>query len=454
MKYVKEEKRWHWWRQEGGKRSHDAVSIKQLQKKYPELVKADTKEGSESAAKKWWEDKLKALEADAVPPRPTRIRIATGEVVPIEVATRIHEALQRAGIDTAKLDAAGKAQLFQTLLPRLEHISEPEAPDPDKSITHHTGKYKKKAERDTHAGIIAPGRYQKIINSLDWYGKFLVEESLDSIDSIDADMLDAFYAWLHIQHKQKKLSIYTARDHWQVFRVWVQWLAEKRLIQLPLNINAKRFRFKLPKVKYRYWTAKEFQETYKAASDRMKLYLLLVANCGFYASDIAAIKKKVEFKPKLGVIERQRTKTGDKLDEGYESNSTVPTVKYWLWPETLKLLKEQLSDDPNICLRNEDGGPLWQDGITEDGRYFRNDNIASAYKRLVRDKLELEDPNTLENLRKSSAQFLSDSEYRDCANTFGGWSPRGVREKHYTEVSDERFKEALSFLRESYGFSS
>jgi hypothetical protein len=81
----------------------------------------------------------------------------------------------------------------------------------------------------------------------------------------------------------------------------------------------------------------EFRQVYQPAQDRLKLYLLLIANCGFYASDIGSLRKS-ELDLKKGTITRQRTKTGDDFDRTkYHSASNVPDTTYVLWPETLRL---------------------------------------------------------------------------------------------------------------------
>lgn len=224
---------------------------------------------------------------------------------------------------------------------------------------------------------------------------------------------------------------------------------------MPLNINAKRFKFDCPKVKYRYWDKSEFQTVYTQAHDRLKLYLLLVANCGFYASDIGSLKKS-EIDLKKGTITRQRTKTGDDLDlEKYEPSSNVPMTTYYLWPETLKLLREQITKGKEpLALLNEDGGPLWKDGVypsghAKAGQYWKINNILSIYSRFCKSH-KIDNPPTFEMLRKTSAQFLSDSDYKDCADMFGGWAASTTRTKHYTEITPVRFKEACTFLRSCY----
>ena len=78
------------------------------------------------------------------------------------------------------------------------------------------------------------------------------------------------------------------------------------------------------------------------ATDRDKLYLLLMMNCGFTQVDIANLKQdEVDFK--AGTITRKRSKTQD-----YDK---VPTVRYPLWKTTLALLKVFHDQKGDLVLR-------------------------------------------------------------------------------------------------------
>jgi hypothetical protein len=42
-------------------------------------------------------------------------------------------------------------------------------------------------------------------------------------------------------------------------------------------------------------------------------------------------------------------------------------------------------------------------------------------------------------------------EFAACARYFGGWSPRGVSERHYIAVPQATFDRAVMWLAKSYG---
>ncbi len=113
------------------------------------------------------------------------------------------------------------------------------------------------------------------------------------------------------------------------------------------------------------------------APERVRLYVLLALNLGAYQSDIGSIKlTEIEERDGGTFIVRGREKTSHQND--FKS-------MHYIWPEVAKLLKSHLaSSDPQtnpqgLALLNEDGQPLYQS--KDDGK---NDNIATAYGRLIR----------------------------------------------------------------------
>lgn len=394
-----------------------------------------TKEASEAKANDWWTQKRAEIEATPM-----------DDLAKLEA--KFSKALTAIGRkpDIAELggvDAIDGLRVLRMVKEDKYTTNKPTA------IKDQIQAYRHNAQMEVKATKIKPGRYVKIDNSLKWLEKFIDERDITSLTELNEDFVKTYSLWLTEQQKVKKLfGIFSRRDHWQLFRVWVIDLAERRLIPMPMNILSKKFLVQVPKLKYRYWTREEFQNMYSRTTERNKLFLLLTANCGFYNSDIGCLKKS-ELDLKKGSITRQRTKTGEELEVNHLPSNGVPVITWYLWPETLKLLKKHLSNDPVLALTNEDGGCLWKDGVHANGKYWKIDNIHTAFSRMVK-SLKIEDYNTIENLRKTSAQFLSDSEYRDCVKQFGGWAERDIEKTNYVAVTEERFKKACMWLRGKY----
>ena len=132
-------------------------------------------------------------------------------------------------------------------------------------------------------------------------------------------------------------------------------------------------------------------------------------NCGMYQSDISDLVWS-EFDASRGTITRKRSKTGD-----FEN---APEVTWYLWPETLRLLKKYANRDKTILnqkktadtgkdcvslLVTAEGRPLVAKSIAEE-KGKRCDNIKSAYVRLA-NRLNVP-AKPLMLIRKTSSSLL------------------------------------------------
>ena len=161
-----------------------------------------------------------------------------------------------------------------------------------------------------------------------------------------------------------------------------------------------------------------------------------------YQSDISDLAiEEVDWV--TGRLRRTRSKTPD-----------GPVVTYQLWPETFALLKQHCTQErvPNErgghrALLSEEGRPLvcyWM----EDGKMRRYDLIQSAFGRLF-DKLKMK--KSIKLFRKTSASELgAHPTYGAYVQHFLAHSPRGVTDRHYVVPDQDRFDEALAWLRSRY----
>jgi integrase len=176
------------------------------------------------------------------------------------------------------------------------------------------------------------------------------------------------------------------------------------------------------------------------ATGRLKLHLLLMANCGYTQRDLADLRQN-EVDWSNGRIIRKRSKTGD-IDK-------VPVVNYRLWPQTWDLLRECREDGPLVLL-TESGRPLVRDEIGPDGKRHKTDTIHSTYRHL---QVKLGFAKSTKLIRKTSATLLDGhAEFCRFVGHFLGHAPRTIQEKHYTPPSEERFDRAVEWLGQQYGF--
>jgi integrase len=138
-----------------------------------------------------------------------------------------------------------------------------------------------------------------------------------------------------------------------------------------------------------------------------------------------------------GRIIRKRSKT--------KNEENVPIVNYLLWPETLRLLRqEQCENETGRVLLNEKGNPLWFEEVAEGGKLKKNDNVKSAFDRLKR-KTGIDKP--LKSLKKTSASMLRNHpKYASLEDLFLGHAPQRMSDKHYAANPETLFDEAIAWL--------
>lgn len=187
---------------------------------------------------------------------------------------------------------------------------------------------------------------------------------------------------------------------------------------------------------------KPMTEALKRADERMRLYLLLMANCGMTQIDVS------EFAPDQvdwdnGRIIRKRSKLE-------KSDGNVPMSNYRLWPETFALLCKHRSDDAKRVLLNAKGQPLVTRSV---GGSSRNDSIRLAFTRF-RKRLCMESELPLKHIRKTSASMIAKRFGEETATLFLGDALRTTAGKHYIAVDDDRLDKPLRHLRQAYNIET
>ena len=167
-------------------------------------------------------------------------------------------------------------------------------------------------------------------------------------------------------------------------RQFISRLATLKLIPLPGNIRERRFRFNhTAAARIETFTIKEVRSLLAACdgfSDRTKLYILLMLNCGMYQNDIAELRQD-EVNWTESTLTRARSKTRERHG---------PVVTYKLWPETFALLSQHCSAGDRVLVTDE-GNPLVREWL-EDGRYRKYDAVRSAWFRLAEKTGREEEP--------------------------------------------------------------
>ena len=219
---------------------------------------------------------------------------------------------------------------------------------------------------------------------------------------------------------------------------FIRYCFEAVRLDLPRNIESKNLVINYTPGEIKPMPVDALQSRVKAATGRLKLELLLMANCGMYQVDCAELKHS-EVDWKAGTITRRRTKT-----KRVNSNN-IPIVMYYLWPTTLDLLRKFANSESQFVLATRNGMGTVHSTINADGKASRTDSTAQAYKRL-QDELGGTRWH-LKSIRKAGATAIGNSTlYSRFAQHYLGDSPRTITDSHYVRPSEEQFKACLEWL--------
>jgi integrase len=404
-----------------------AVSCRQL--KCPE-----NKEASAQAANDWWD--AKRQEVDAAPPTEEEKRVNGFKVwCMVQDWDQLDEANREKLVDSLvgpgqylKIKAQAEAMVAATAT----------AAPPDRTIEAQIEAWKQLLRSVCQSGQMSEGRFDAYCRNIGTFMEWIGPAS--AIDTIDEAKLEAFFNHLSVSVGARKYSPNYAHTLMMTAKQFISRLAEMKLIPLPGNIRSRRFRFNhSAPARIETFTVDEVKKLLAACdgfSERTKLYLLLMLNCGMYQNDIAELHRD-EINWSKGTVSRARSKTRERRG---------PIVTYKLWPETLALLKKHRSEG-ELALTTDEGKPLVRYWL-EEGEMRRYDVIQSAWSRLA-EKMKVKKIRLgMKHLRKTSASLLGEHpHYKFYANHFLADSPRTVADRHYVTPSDSEFFDALDWLR-------
>jgi len=294
-------------------------------------------------------------------------------------------------------------------------------------------------------GAVSVGRYSALQLALDSFKRFSGESA--ALKAINGETLLEYRKHLVERVRSKEISPYTGRDFMEIVKQFLNWAYDTdRLEQLPKVMRGKQLNISAPTKKIRVFPEGYFTTLLGHAPERLKLCLLLMANCAFQQQDIADLQAE-EVDWTEGYIERKRSKLEDSESE------EIPTVRWKLWETTFELLKK-LGSRQGLVLLNKDGTPLKRQWF-KDGKPAKSDCIKNDYNRLC-DKLaqtvEGFQKHPLKQIRKTSSTLLAGHEvYGRYTTYFLGNSPRSITERHYAIPSQVLFDKAIAWLGGQYG---
>ncbi len=394
----------------------------------------DTKEGSAAAANAWWTAKQKEIEA-APPTEEDRRANAFKVWSMVQDWGQLDEASREKLVDSL----VGEGQ-YRKLKAQAEAMVETavKTTPPDRTVAAQVEAWKNLLRSACQSGQMSEGRFDAYCRNIrpfaDWIGQHA------AIDAIDESKLEGFFNHLSQKVLAEEYSPTYSHTLLMTTKQFVSRLAEMKLIPLPGNIRSRRFRFNhSAPSKIETFTVEEVRGLLRTAGDmseRTKLYLLLMLNCGMYQNDIAELRAD-EVNWKQRTLTRARSKTRER---------NGPVVTYKLWPETYALLNRHKANG-DLVLTTDEGKPLVRYWL-EDGKMRRYDAIQSAWSRVAGKMGQSKIRLGMKHLRKTSATILGQHpHFKFYANHFLADSPKSIADKHYVVASDAEFFLALDWLR-------
>ena len=275
---------------------------------------------------------------------------------------------------------------------------------------------------------ISVPEYDQIRVCLTAFQNWVGSESL--IDSVTPDRWEQWY--LHLL--SANISVEYQKKQFRHSRNFLDWLGEKGLIQPPVNLHSRRYRFVGGHKDVPTIPVEEVTKILAKTHGMLRLHILLFLNCGMTQVDISDLHPS-EVDWQRGRITRRRSKT--------EKKETTPVVSYKLWQETMTLLKQFGHHEGDHVLLTHTGRPWVRDQIVN-GKRKKSDSIKSLYVHL---KLDY----SLKLYRKTGATVLS-KKYPECVELYLGHSPRTITQRSYVPPDVEKFDEAINWLGQQFGF--
>lgn len=454
MYWLAKDKRWKKKHKESRATPY-TVNCGKLEKLYPHLFKSATKEGSRLAANQWWEDKLLEIERH---PQLEVIRkgIEDRELVLLWCELEHDERREQVAAEIAglkkclknkmplemKTGVTGKggfAHLYLDGFPvdPLNNnepfaFSKVEWMDAIAEASKHRQRTEKKvseplsdlleeyiADRD-----VSQDRQKAIRRHVGEYIQRLGSESPDAISGIS---LVRHKSWLLKNNAQN-----TAKTKLVGVVAFVKFLHKLEIIDAPRIIDDLKISKEITEIET--WTDEQLASLWEHIEGELRMYCLLASNCGFLASDIAALRHD-EIDWQKGQVKSKRHKTNKGGD-----------LWFPLWKETFELMKRYRSKHEELAFTTTKLTRLWE----ENGK-----NLISKYYGEWKSESGL-DLSTMVALRATARNHLEDHE------TYGYFGPvflqhanEGVDKVHYRKgINQKIFSKMVSWLGKQFGFAA
>ncbi|MGA2253251.1 MAG: hypothetical protein ABSG53_01200, partial [Thermoguttaceae bacterium] len=304
--------------------------------------------------------------------------------------------------------------------------------DKEKTVSAAIKKHLAARLLDAQSKQITPQRYDNIKNWLSVFQDWVRLKGDFSLEQFTSNHLSDFREFLLGKMKKGSGAGWSSAYAHSILneaKLFCNWLHSKHYIENQLR-DLKSIVIRIEKKKPKSIPITDVVSILKSADSELKLYCLLMLNCGFTPKDVSdLLQDEVDWA--LGRITRKRSKMKQKESE------SIPTVNYKLWTTTFDLLKKHRSSDKKLVLLNCMGKPLKPRGFKgDDGEKLEhNDTIGKALEKLC---AVLKIDVSPKNFRATSANILFNSRrFRVYHQLFLGQSVKTVAETNYVSNEDD-----------------
>jgi integrase len=338
-----------------------------------------------------------------------------------------------------------------------QHMKEQGVTVPEtQSLSYHIDLFVKFQENRHKQGKIKAGQLEQLTIYMNYYGRWAKEQRINHINAIGTiKAVDAYFYHLteRLGTGQEQIEPSYAKKLFNCFKRFVQFLIDERVLEniIPPWNNRRDDKYTIREILKKPETISltVLRQVHDAAPPRLKLFMSLVLNCGFGASEIGQLTKG-EYDRKNGRIVHKRVKTGD--------CDNVPTVTYRLWSRTVELLENQIETQKQYpthdeyrdrLLLNTNGRGLWYEYF-DNGSHKENDSISQQFERFIT-QFKKDKPDfprfTFYMLRRTASTAISNHKIFGHLDSLGlGHAPRTTAGRHYTVPDADRLDDCIVWL--------
>lgn len=322
-----------------------------------------------------------------------------------------------------------------------------------KKLSDHIDKFVAFQETRHKSRKIKAGQMGQIVEYMKLYRKWTEENGVKSVDAVGTkEHVDAYFDFILEKVQRNEISPGYGKKWFATFKRFVWFLIDEKTLSFLPPWEGRRddkYAFKIEAKEPKILSLAEIRAIYEAAPLRVKLFTLLVMNCGFGQGEIGRLKNS-EYDPVKGTIKHKRIKT--------DEHKKVPKVTYRLWDRTKQLLDQQIEaqkkyplhkEHRHLLLLNESGKPLWSERF-EKGKHIKSDNITCQFKKFIAEqrKKDSDFPEcTFYMFRRTASTLIYNSE--DFSNLdwlFLGHAPNTTAGQHYSVALESKLDSCLKWL--------